>query len=222
MRPIRPQLDSPRMAFGHQIPACLALLGASLALVACGGSDEKAPSGNNIDPATASGYVQKLERVRERAAAGRCSGADSAQSTLAALKEVAAANAADTGKDFTTYLEGLLDDLEGQISEQCEQAPETISTKSTTSEPEIVDPTTTTLAPVEPAPEPETTEPETTTKPDKSEEEQPEPPAEPTPPEPDGPTPPPPAGGGSGSGGTSPGGITPGRKAPKNPKKAKG
>lgn len=220
MRPIRPQLDSPRMAFGRQILACLALLAASVALGACGGSEAKAPSGNNIDPATASDYVQKLARVRERAAEGRCSGDNSAQSTLAALKEVADANAADTGKDFTTYLEGLLDDLDNQIAEQCEQAPETTSTKSTTSEPEIVDPSTTTLAPVEPAPEPETTEPETTTKPDKSDEKQPEPPAEPTPPKPDGPTPP--ESGGSGSGGTSPGGITPGRDAPKKPKKAKG
>ena len=205
MRSIRPQLDSPRMAFGRQILACLALLGASLALMACGGSDEKAPSGNNIDPATASDYVQKLERVRERAAEGRCSGDDSAQSTLAALKEVAAANAADTGKDFMNYFEGLLDDLKGQIAEQCEQAPETTSTKkSTSSTTEPVEPEPAPVEPVEP-PSTTTTTPSTTTTP-----------------EPNGPTPTPPDSGGSGSGGTSPGGITPGREAPKKPKKARG
>ncbi len=142
MRRLRPQLHSPRMALGRQLASGLCLLVAAGALLGCGddsGSDAEIP------PEAAANLEQKLDRIQERAAAGKCTGPNSATSSLESLREAMGTEPLSSIEEgLAADLEELIDRLAEQLARDCEPAPEAPTTEETTSTPPVTtEPTTT-------------------------------------------------------------------------------
>lgn len=142
------QLHSPRMAIGRQLALPLIVLTSTVALAACGGSDQ--PKSANIDPATANDFTAKLAKIQSYVQAGDC---ESATQAVGVLESAADEVSSDTGAKFTADFKDLLSQLSGQIDSDCQPALTTTSS-SITSSTETSESTTT---------ETSTTDPETTT-----------------------------------------------------------
>ncbi len=144
---MKPQLHSPPMSSpGRLIAACLAVVAAGLLMLGCGSGNEVKV---DLPQDTVQAITDKLDQIQERFAAGDCTGSNSAQTSLDALRS--AIDGLDVDEQFVSDMNQMLDNLDEQIATQCD--PATRTTSSTT-EPTDTLPTTT---------EPTTTESTTTT-----------------------------------------------------------
>lgn len=207
---MRPQVHSPRMALGRQIALLAALVAGLFALAGCGGDDS---SSAEIDPEVAELINAKLDQVQERAADGKCTGDNSAESALTSLQADVPELLAGEDEEFVSDLTEMLDQLGEQIADQCEEDEEPKTTSTST-------PTTTTDTEPPPTTTEETTTDETKETTSTTQSTTPEPP--------DDPQTPPPGGGGTPGGGPptggqpgGSGGFTPGDRAAKQDKKPK-
>ena len=142
---MRPQLHSPPMLPRRLIGSCLAVVATAIVMLGCGSSGD--PVKVDLPSETVAGVNAKLEQIRERFAAGKCTGANSATSSLDSLKT--AVNGLEVDQQFIDDMNEMLDNLAKRIDDQCEPAVETTTTDTT---PETTDtlPTTTTTAPEPP------------------------------------------------------------------------
>jgi hypothetical protein len=214
---MRAKLDSPRMASGRQIAACLILVLIALSIAACG---KDSPQGPKIPASRADDLITKLNEVKERAAdpnkvCGTSSDSNSAQTSLAAVQDsVDELSGDNVDPQIISNLQELIDNVDQKLADQCSEAAteptstetETTSTTTTESTKETTDksttqstePTTSTTSST-----PTTTEPDLTT----TQPESPSPPAHSN------------AGGngnGQGEGGFEVGGTPPGKRVPAN------
>ena len=126
---MRPQLHSPPMLPRRLIGSCLAVVAAALVMLGCGSSGD--PVQVDLPSETVSGVNKKLDQIRERFAAGDCTGANSATSSLDSLKT--AVNSLEVDQQFIDDMNEMLDNLAKQIDDQCEPAEETTTTDTTKS-----------------------------------------------------------------------------------------
>lgn len=204
----RRRLHSPLLPYRRQIAVCLAVVAAPLALLGCG-SDEGSGDleGEPFSEQESRDFTENLDEIDGLVTAGDCEGAES---KLTALIGAVEGVPAERDEGLKTDLVTALEDLDGQISDQCvdgDSEPETSSTTSTTTEEETESvPTTTDDEPEETS----TTSSSTTEEPDPPDED-PAPPADPP-----GNGTPPVDPGNSGDDDDS-GGVTPGFEADRRP-----
>lgn len=115
------------MSAARAIAALITALAVFVVLSGCRGDGDS----GGLDPIDATAIDEKLAQVEERAAEGRCTGDNSALSSLTSLQEFVASSSLDYVPDQTrSDLQELLGRLGAQIQSQCEQ--ETDLTTSTT------------------------------------------------------------------------------------------
>ena len=136
---MRPQLHSPPMLPRRLIGSCLAVVAAAIVMLGCGSSGD--PVKVDLPSETIAGVNAKLDQIQERFADGKCTGPNSATSSLDSLKT--AVNSLEVDQQFIDDMNEMLDNLAKRIDDQCEPAVETTTTDTT---PETTDtiPTTTT------------------------------------------------------------------------------
>ena len=146
---MRPQLHSPPMLPRRLIGSCLAVVATAIVMLGCGSSGD--PVKVDLPSETVAGVNAKLDQIQERFAAGKCTGANSATSSLDSLKT--AVNGLEVDQQFIDDMNEMLDNLAKRIDDQCEPAeettttdttPETTDTLPTTTTPPLTDTTTTT------------------------------------------------------------------------------
>jgi len=131
------------------IGSCLAVVATAIVMLGCGSSGD--PVKVDLPSETVAGVNAKLDQIQERFAAGKCTGANSATSSLDSLKT--AVNGLEVDQQFIDDMNEMLDNLAKRIDDQCEPAeettttdttPETTDTLPTTTTPPLTDTTTTT------------------------------------------------------------------------------
>jgi hypothetical protein len=146
---MRPQLHSPPMLPRRLIGSCLAVVAAALVMLGCGSSGD--PVQVDLPAETVTGVNAKLDQIQERFTAGKCTGPNSATSSLDSLKT--AVNSLEVDQQFIDDMNEMLDNLAKRIDDQCEPSvettttdttPETTDTLPTTTTPPLTDTTTTT------------------------------------------------------------------------------
>lgn len=206
---MRTQLHSPRMALRRrQIALCLSFLAVAIPVAGCGSSNGSEDlTGEPFTAQDGEAFTGALNELKGRIGDGDC---DGAQDKLDALVVAVNAVPADTDEGLKNDLLDLLDQLRGQVSDQCMPGDDTTSStdtdETTTSSDETTTSTTTSTTD-------ETQTDTDTTKTDSTETE----PNIPSPPENSlpgqGGTPPgqggTPPGQGGGNGGSDSGGISP-------------
>jgi hypothetical protein len=198
-------LDSPPVSPRRPILACLALFAGAILVLGCGSESEK-PTFSEEDAAA---LTSRLDAINEDVNEGDCSGSSNAFTRIDAMRDQVEASEGinEQGKSDLTE---LIDELEAQVTEECEEAESTSTTTSSTTTEDTTteeEPTTTEETTTETTTEKTTTEEEPTTT---EEPETPEPPSNGNGPPggtPPGQTEPPP------SGGVGPG-FESGRKVP--------
>lgn len=198
---MRPQLHSPPMSPGRLIASCLAVLAAGATMLGCGSSG---PVRVDIPTETVTAINTKLDQIRQRFAAGDCSGADSADSSLRSLRS--AVGSLEVDQQFIDDMNEMLDNLGKQIADQCQAPVETTTTTDT--QPTTTTPPTTDTQPTTTETTTKSTTQTTTTT------------TETTATEPTGPTTTP--GGGNPNGGGPGGGVSPGGGKKQMPAKGNG
>lgn len=115
---MRAKLDSPRMASGRQIAACMIVVLAALSIAACGGDS---PQGPKIPPDTANLLSQKLDVVQSRLTPEKeCGTTDTAQTSLDGVQAfVDQIPEADVDPQIISDLRQLLDTYQQKLSADC-------------------------------------------------------------------------------------------------------
>ncbi len=142
-----PKLHSAGMASIRSTSLIAAALVALAMLAGCGSDDE----GELLTESDATSIDGKLEQVRERAASGRCTGDNSALSSLTSLSGFVTSDALNyVSAETRADLEELLARLGEQIQSQCEQVSDltttttdSIETETTTADPDTTNEKTT-------------------------------------------------------------------------------
>ena len=148
-------LDSPRVTFRRRILACLALLAGAAVVLGCGSEDEK-PTFSEEDAAA---LTSRLDAIGEDVSEGDCTGSSNVFTRIGAMRDQIEASEGinEQGK---SDLGELIDGLEAQVTEECDEVASSSTTTSSSTE------ETTTDTDEDPAPTPEettTTAKETTT-----------------------------------------------------------
>lgn len=134
------KLDSARMGSVRSISLVIAAFAVLLLSAGCGSED----GGGGLDATDAAAIETKLSQVAERAAAGRCTGDNSALSSLSSLSDfVRGGTLGYVSESTRTDLEELLARLGDQIQSQCEQTDGSAASTTTTSTAPEADGTTT-------------------------------------------------------------------------------
>ena len=115
---MRPQLHSPPMLPRRLIGSCLAVAATAIVMLGCGSSGD--PVKVDLPSETVAGVNAKLDQIQERFAAGKCTGANSATSSLDSLKT--AVNGLEVDQQFIDDMNEMLDNLAKRIDDQCEPA----------------------------------------------------------------------------------------------------
>jgi hypothetical protein len=127
---MRAKLDSPRMASGRQIAACLILVLIALSFAACG---EDSPQGPKIPPDTAQTLADKLNVIQSRLTPeDECGSDDSAQTSLDSLQDyVDEVAKQDIDPQIISDLHELIDNVGQKVAAYCAD-PQSSTTDSTT------------------------------------------------------------------------------------------
>ena len=127
---MRTQLHSPRMALRRrQIALCLSFLAVVIAVAGCGSSGGSEDlTGEPFTAEDGAAFTGALAELKDRIAAGDC---DGAQDKLDALVTGVNMVPADTDQGLKNDLLDLLDELGGQVTDQCMPADESTSTTDT-------------------------------------------------------------------------------------------
>jgi len=115
---------------GRLIVSCLVVVAAGLAMLGCGsGSDA---TGADIDPQIATDLTGQLDRIQGFFEEGKCDRASGAVDTL----RTAVDDVSDrTGAQFTANAQQLVDNLDTQVTEECQPVEKpTTDTSSTTTD----------------------------------------------------------------------------------------
>ncbi len=128
---MRAKLDSPRMASGRQIAACLTLVLVALSIAACGGGS---PQGDKIPASRANDLITKLQEVEDRAAdpSKACGDSNSAQTSLSAVSDsVDTLSDDNVDPDIVANLKELIGNVEQTLADQCSSASTTTASTPT-------------------------------------------------------------------------------------------
>ena len=121
-------LDSPRVAPRRSILACLALLAGAALLLGCGSEGEE-PS---ISEEDAAALDSRLDAIQEDVSQGDCTDSSNVFTRLTATREQIDASEG-INEQAKSDLSELLDELEAQITEECDAAADASSTTSSSS-----------------------------------------------------------------------------------------